>query len=145
MPEIIFRKSWANIYICGIALFALTVLPTLFVFWDILFWGTNKQLAKYDSWETVIFIEAMFLGFDIILCWIFFTNLSVKFTDEGIWRRGIWGWKFIAWKDVTHIQNVNYGVHIHKAKQKIVVAPVIYSNWNEVARFIRERLSVQTH
>jgi hypothetical protein len=144
VSEVKFKKSWANISISGVALFTLTFLPGLLLFHDALVWGTDRQFAQYDSWETIIFAMASIWSCGIVLFWLFIRNLLVKFTNRGVWQRSVLRWKFIAWKDVTEIRQVGYGVHICDANQKIIIALVAYSNWSNVADFILNQVSAKT-
>ena len=128
-----------------LAVLALTFAPAFyFTILEIPAWRAGQQPEHADSWGTLISLNLLLLGSGTLLLWHITKHLLVKFTDDGIWQRGILAWKFIAWKDVTHIKMVENGVHIQKAKQKVVVAPIIYSNWSEIAEFIRERVPSQS-
>lgn len=143
MSEIKIRKNWTTIRVAGIVLSALTLMPIAVVFWDIIFWGTNKQIVKYSTWWTTILIIAVFVCPGIILWWEYLSSLTIKFTNDGIWKRQILGWNFISWKNITHFQFVSFTINIYEHKKKIAINVVYFANPGEVVDVIKERIPSQ--
>jgi hypothetical protein len=136
MAEVKFRKRRAYVY--GVFGFvALLTLPLASVaLWDIAAWGTGRQVMKYDSSGTPVFLLALQLGLGALLSWHFSNRLSVRFTTEGVGQRGFGGWKQIAWGEVTHLNLSGYELYIHKGRDKVIITRLAYADWEEVARFI---------
>ena len=104
--------------------------------WDIAAWGTRRQVMKYDSFVTPVFMLALELGLGALLFWHLANRLSVRFTTEGVAQRGFAGRKQIAWGDVTHLNVSGHELHIHKGREKVIITMPAYADWEEVARFI---------
>lgn len=143
MSEIIIRKNWITIRIAGIVLSALTLIPIAVVFWDMIFWGTNKQIAKYSTWWTPILILVVFVCLGSILWLEYLSSLTIKFTNDGIWKRQISGWNSISWKNITHFQFVSFTINIYEHKKKIPINVVYFANPSEVIDVIKEHIPPQ--
>ena len=136
MAEVKFRESRAYVY-GGFGFVAVLTLPLAAVaLWDIAAWGTGRQVMKYDSSATPVFMLALSLGLGALLFWHFANRLSVRFTTEGVAQRGFGGWKQIAWREVTHLNASAYELYVHKGREKVIITRLAYADWEEVARFI---------
>jgi len=140
MAEVKFRKSRGNAWAAFGMVGLLTVPLGLLALWDIAAWGTRWQVGDYDSFGTAVFLLALEAGLGGLLTWLIANEFSARFTDEGVAQRGLGGWKFIPWGEVTHVRVVDYALHLHKGRKKVIIPKLAYADWEEVVDFILGRL-----
>jgi hypothetical protein len=143
MHEVKFRKNWIGLGIGIIAGSALSVVPVLFALWNVIFWGTSRQVAKADSRWTWAFIASFFLAAGIYFSLLFIRIYSIKFTDEGIWQRRALGWHFVAWKSITYAESQSYLVKIYKHKETMDINLMAFVEWDKVVEYIRGQISTK--
>lgn len=140
MSEVKFERSRAHLY-TAFGFVALVAVPLpLLACWDVLTWGTRRQVVKYESVGTAVFTGALMLALGGLLLWLLSNQLSVKFTPEGVGQRGFAGRKFIPWHEVTHARQVGYDLRLYAGRRKVIIPSWAYSDWGEVTRYIAEHL-----
>lgn len=105
---------------------------------------TGEPFKYFDSWETLILADVSLILLGGFLLLRLAQNILTQFTSEGLWQRRLFGWKFIAWNQVTLVRVVGLFMHVHSAKQRIVFAWAIYKDFRQVASFVRKRVPANT-
>lgn len=140
MTEVKFRRSRAHLC-AAFGYVGLVAIPIpLLVCWDVMEWGTGRQVVKWDTLGAAVFSGALMLCLGGLLLWILLNHLSTKLTPEGVGQRGFAGWKFIPWHEVTDVRQISYDLQICGGRRKVNIPSWAYSDWDEVARFIAEHL-----
>lgn len=142
MSEIKFRNSLTRIIGINVTLLSFPILIFLVSFGEmIVFWGTDREYVKSDSQNSMALVYLFAVIWTIFACWLSAKILSVKFTNEGVWQRSISNWEFIAWKNVTSIEELPYSITILQNEKKVNIFMFYFADADEVLRFIQERLT----
>ena len=70
-----------------------------------------------------------------------YSAARIRVTTRGISS----GKKQILWHSVTKIETIGYGIHIHAADKKIVIAPWAYRDPEALIAFIQAQFQEQTN
>jgi hypothetical protein len=144
MKEIRFKFNKWSLWIIWTVAFIMGAVPALFTLsLAIISLSTGRTFGKPPSWGT-IFLLWLILGTETVLfLWAFIKLLSLRFTEEGIRQRILSGWRFIAWKEITHMRfDRHRRLHLYKGRQKIIVPNLsVCTNREEVADFVRRHLA----
>jgi threonine/homoserine/homoserine lactone efflux protein len=105
--------------------------------------GLFLYFAAQDSTDTPT--SLMLLAFAILAIagsiYFVYSAARIRVTRCGISS----GKKQIQWQSVTQIETIGYGIHIHAADKKIVIAPWAYQDPEALISFIRVQFQEQAN
>jgi hypothetical protein len=144
MAKIHLKRPWGYAIFCNVVLFA----ALIFIIWSITYpaieaWRAGKQLPADWTWTRVVVADIVaFLMFGILI-WLGTAYMLTEFSDEGVKKPRLWGQTFIKWSEVKWVYWKEGELILKTETQKVQLNPNLYSEPEELARIIRERVPPQ--
>lgn len=104
-PGHTFQRVWWPVMAAGI-------ISAIALYWSlrmlVLAWNDD---ASGRTWTLSILVTALFISIGPYLFWTLIRDVVTTFTDDGIVRPTVFGWRMYLWRDLVRIDSRgNYGV-----------------------------------